>query len=115
LRTASRRLFGALPRGGHYAQHHLHDRPRPARRALELVRNHLGGIGDVWIALEQNKDFATAERLGLEFGEDFQLLEDIGWGEDEGREGVELVRYSTSAASATWGSVSGVSGETAMR
>jgi hypothetical protein len=28
--------------------------------------------------------------LGLEFGEDFELLEDIGWGEDEGRESVEL-------------------------
>ncbi len=29
----------------------------------ELVRNHLGAIGDVWIALEENEDFATAERL----------------------------------------------------
>jgi hypothetical protein len=45
----------------------------------EVVRNHLGGIGDIWIALEGNEDFATAERLGLEFGEDFRLLEDIGW------------------------------------
>ncbi len=52
----------------------------------ELVRNHLGSIGDLWDALERDKDFATAERLGLEFGEDFRLLEDIGWGEDEGRE-----------------------------
>jgi hypothetical protein len=24
-------------------------------------------------------DFAKAERLGIEFGEDFRLLEDIGW------------------------------------
>jgi hypothetical protein len=31
----------------------------------ELVRNHLGAVGDIWIALEQNEDFATAERLGL--------------------------------------------------
>jgi hypothetical protein len=38
----------------------------------ELVRNHLGAIGDVWIALEVNEDFATAERLGIEFGEDFR-------------------------------------------
>ena len=56
----------------------------------ELVRNHLGGIGDLWLALEQNRDFATAERLGLEFGEDFRLLENLGWGEDDGSEGVEL-------------------------
>jgi len=56
----------------------------------ELVRNHLGSVGDLWDALERDKDFATAERLGLEFGEDFQLLEDLGWGEDEGHEGVEL-------------------------
>jgi hypothetical protein len=56
----------------------------------ELVRNHLGGIGDVWIAFEENEDYATAERLGLEFGEDFRLLEDLGWREDDGRDGVEL-------------------------
>ena len=30
----------------------------------EVVRNHLGAIGDLWIALEENEDFATAERLG---------------------------------------------------
>lgn len=56
----------------------------------ELVRNHLGSVGDLWDALEQRKDFATAARLGLEFGEDFALLEDIGWREDEGRESFEL-------------------------
>ena len=56
----------------------------------ELVRNHLGGIGDVWIALEQNEDFATAERLGLEFGEDLRLLDDIGWRPHEDREAFEL-------------------------
>jgi hypothetical protein len=56
----------------------------------ELVRNHLGAIGDLWIALEQNGDFATAERLGLEFGEDFRLLSDIGWKPDEDRAGFEL-------------------------
>lgn len=50
----------------------------------ELVRNHLGAVGDIQIALEDNEDFAAAERLGLEFGEDFRLLDDIGWhpGED---------------------------------
>lgn len=56
----------------------------------ELVRNHLGGIGDVWIALEENEDFATAERLGIEFGEDFRLLDDIGWRPREDREEFEL-------------------------
>ena len=56
----------------------------------ELVRNHLGGIGDIWIALEENEDFATAERLGLEFGEDFRLLQDIGWKPSEDREEFEL-------------------------
>jgi len=56
----------------------------------ELVRNHLGSVGDLFDALERDKDFATAERLGLEFAEDIRLMQDLGWGEDEGREGVEL-------------------------
>jgi hypothetical protein len=56
----------------------------------ELVRNHLGAIGDVWMALEENEDFATAERLGIEFGEDFRLLHDIGWQPREDREAFEL-------------------------
>lgn len=56
----------------------------------ELVRNHLGGIGDVWIALEENEDYATAERLGLEFGEDFRLLDDIGWQPTDDGEAFEL-------------------------
>lgn len=56
----------------------------------ELVCNHLGSVGDLWDALERDKDFATAARLGLEFGEDFELLEGIGWAADEGRESFEL-------------------------
>jgi hypothetical protein len=56
----------------------------------ELVRSHLGSIEDFWIALERNRDFATAERLGQEFAEDFRLLQDIGWGEGEDREAFEL-------------------------
>jgi hypothetical protein len=52
----------------------------------ELVRNHLGGIEDFWVALERTRDFAKAERLGLEFAEDFRLLADIGWGEEDERE-----------------------------
>lgn len=56
----------------------------------ELVRNHLGSVGDLWEALERDKDFAKAEQLGNEFTEDFRLLADIGWGEDEGRDSFEL-------------------------
>jgi hypothetical protein len=56
----------------------------------ELVRNHLGSIEDFWVALERTEDFAAAEQLGLEFAEDFRLLEDIGWGEEEERERFEL-------------------------
>ena len=55
----------------------------------ELVRNHLGSVGDLFVALERDKDFATAERLGFEFAEDFRLLQDIGWGEDDDRTEVE--------------------------
>lgn len=56
----------------------------------ELVRNHLGAVGDLWIALEQTEDFATAERLGIEFGEDFRLLEDIGWNGRDDRKSFDL-------------------------
>lgn len=50
------------------------------RNALyEQVRNHLAALGDVVIALEQDEDFAAAERLGRQFAEDFRLLEDLGW------------------------------------
>jgi hypothetical protein len=57
---------------------------RERREALyELVLDHLSGIGDFWIAIEE-KDFAKAERLGIEFGEDFRLLEDIGWEPEPG-------------------------------
>jgi hypothetical protein len=64
---------------------------RDQRKGLyELARNHLGSIEDFFVALERTKDFAKAERLGLEFAEDFRLLRDIGWGEDEDREAFEL-------------------------
>jgi hypothetical protein len=56
----------------------------------ELVRNHLGGIEDFWIALERTKEFAKAEALSLEFAEDFRLLKDIGWGEYDERETFDL-------------------------
>lgn len=56
----------------------------------ELLRNHLGAVDDLWVALEQTRDFAKAERLGLEFGEDLRLLADIGWAERERRGRFEL-------------------------
>jgi hypothetical protein len=56
----------------------------------ELIRNHLGSIGDLWCVLERDKDFGTAEQLALEFGEDFALLADIGWGEDDPRTQFDL-------------------------
>jgi hypothetical protein len=56
----------------------------------ELIRNHLGAIGDVWIALEQSEDYPVAERLAREFGEDFRLLEDLGWRPREDRDAFEL-------------------------
>lgn len=56
----------------------------------ELVRNHLGSAGDLVDLLEQQKDWAKAEELGLELAEDIRLMQDLGWNEDEGSEGVEL-------------------------
>jgi hypothetical protein len=40
--------------------------------------------------LEREKDFAKAEELGQELAEDLRLMKDLGWGEDDGRDGVEL-------------------------
>ena len=56
----------------------------------ELVRHHLYSIEDLWIAFGRSRDYATAERLALEFGEDFRLLADIGWAADDDRERFEL-------------------------
>jgi len=44
----------------------------------ELVLDHLSGIADLSLAVERG-DFATAERLGIEFGEDLRLMQDLGW------------------------------------
>jgi hypothetical protein len=54
------------------------------------VRNHLSGLSDVFTAMEEHHDFATAKRLGNEFSEDMWLLGDLGWHEDNGRSQVEL-------------------------
>ncbi len=56
----------------------------------ELLRNHIGSAGDLSDALEREKDSAKAEQLGLELAEDFRLLQDIGWDENDGRTEFEL-------------------------
>jgi hypothetical protein len=48
----------------------------------ELLVEHLGGLGDVRIAVDRG-DLDTARRLAREFAEDFRLLDDLGWGPDE--------------------------------
>ncbi len=64
---------------------------RDQRDALyEQVRNHLGAVGDLWLALETNEDYAMAERLAIEFAEDFRLMADLGWNPEDGRERVAL-------------------------
>jgi hypothetical protein len=63
---------------------------REQRDAIyELVLDHLTGIGDVWIELEQ-RDFATAKRQAREFVEDLHLLNDLGWDETIESERVTL-------------------------
>ncbi len=56
----------------------------------EQVRNHLAAVGDLWLALETNKDYATAERLAIEFSEDLRLMADLGWDPKDQRERVAL-------------------------
>jgi hypothetical protein len=56
----------------------------------EVIRNHLALVQDFWVAMERTKDGAMAERLGLEFAEDFRLLQDIGWCEKDERETFDL-------------------------
>jgi hypothetical protein len=44
----------------------------------EMVLDHLSGIGDLLLAVEQEDD-ATATRLGEEFAADLRLMADLGW------------------------------------
>jgi hypothetical protein len=86
---ASQRLFGALPKGGRMPV--TATITKDQRDGLyELVRHHLYSIDDLWIAFGRSRDYATAERLGIEFGEDFRLLVDIGWAADDDRKSFEL-------------------------
>lgn len=64
---------------------------RDQRNGLyELVRNHIGSVGDLWDALEREEDFAKAEQLGLEFAEDLRLMVEIGWAKNDARTEFEL-------------------------
>ena len=65
---------------------------RAQRDAIyEMVINHLTAIGDVWLSFDR-REYATAKRMGREFGEDLRLLEDLGWGETIDRETVALTQ-----------------------
>jgi hypothetical protein len=56
---------------------------RDERHAVrEALLNDLARIGDVELAI-QKADYATARRLRQEIEEDFRLLDDVGWGEDD--------------------------------
>ena len=67
---------------------------RERRDALyELVLNHVNSVGDLWVAMEE-RDFAKAERLGIEYGEDLRLMQDLGWAEEDGRESIALTMPS---------------------
>lgn len=56
----------------------------------EQVCGHLSMLGDFSTVLESQRDYATAERLAIEFGEDFRLMADLGWNPADSRDTVEL-------------------------
>jgi hypothetical protein len=87
---ASRRPSVPYREEGHRARHHDDHRQRAARRSLRAGPQSPGGIGDIWIALEQDGEYTLAERMGIEFGEDFCLLADLGWEPEDKRKSVEL-------------------------
>lgn len=66
----------------------------------ELVRNHLAGIGDIAIALEERGDYTGAEQLARQFAEDLRLLVDIGWNPDDEREAFALTMPAPELAKA---------------
>jgi len=44
----------------------------------EVILTHIGGIDDLRVACEA-EDFGQAERLGVEFGDELRLMEDLRW------------------------------------
>ncbi len=55
----------------------------------EMVTDHLSCAGDLHSMLV-GKDFAEAERLGIELAEDLRLMEDLGWDKAFREQGVNL-------------------------
>ena len=45
----------------------------------EVVLTHISGIDDLRMACEA-EEFERAERLGIEFGDELRLMEDLRWG-----------------------------------
>lgn len=43
-----------------------------------VILTHISGIDDLRMACEA-EDFARAERLGVEYGDELRLMEDLGW------------------------------------
>lgn len=62
---------------------------RQRRAFYELIRDHLGGIGDLDLAFDLG-DYESVERLGRAFQQDLRLLADLGWGEEDDRRTVVL-------------------------
>jgi hypothetical protein len=56
----------------------------------EQVCGHLSMLSDFQTVLESQRDYAAAERLAIEFGEDFRLMADLGWNPADSRDTVEL-------------------------
>ena len=56
----------------------------------ELVRNHLGSAGDLCDRWSRRRTSARPSSSAWSSAKTFELMEDIGWGEDEGRESFEL-------------------------
>lgn len=54
------------------------------------ILDHLSGIGDIEIALTQEK-YEMARRLGMTFSDELRLMsEDLGWGEEASAAAIEL-------------------------
>jgi hypothetical protein len=54
------------------------------------ILGRLSGIGDIELAVNQ-RDYATAQRLGMAFSDDLRLMsEDLGWSENGPGGAIEL-------------------------